>query len=87
MMTRALSSVNPIAQEREARGAPDIVYVVKDFPASKDEADDLISNENVLDAVAIVQNEDGGGGGGGIAYPHGKPQLAFDILPLVKPGP
>ena len=79
-----LSSVNPIAQEREARGAPDIVYVLKDFPSSKDEADDLISNENVLDAiVTIVQNEDGGSGGG-IAYPHGKPQLAFDILPLAN---
>ena len=79
-----LSSVNPITQEREARGAPDIVYLLKDFPASKDEADDLISNENVLDAiVTIVQNEDGGSGGG-IAYPHGKPQLAFDILPLAN---
>ena len=79
-----LSSVNPITQEREARGAPDIIYLLKDFPASKDEADDLISNENVLDAiVTIVQNEDGGSGGG-IAYPHGKPQLAFDILPLAN---
>ena len=38
----------------------------------------------MLDAiVTIVQNEDGGSGGG-IAYPHGKPQLAFDILPLAN---
>ena len=38
----------------------------------------------MLDAiVTIVQNEDGGSGGG-IAYPHSKPQLAFDILPLAN---
>ena len=33
--------------------------------------------------LLLFRNEDGGSGGG-IAYPHGKPQLAFDILPLAN---
>ena len=83
----SLSSLNPVAAEHGNSGAPDVIYVLRDFPSTKDEAAELVQHGGadpnpLLDCVCtVVQNEDGAGGGG-VVHPRDGPVQAFDFLPL-----
>ena len=78
-----------VADRREAAGAPDIIYVLRDYPSTPEEAADLVGfldeggrPDPLLDAVVTVVADDGGGPGG-VTWPcPPAPTMAFDYLPL-----
>ena len=72
------------------RAAPDAVYILRDYPATLEEASDLVKHctkegapKPLLDAVVTVVANDDGGPGGGVTWPvPARPCMAFDFLPL-----